>query len=392
MPFSNHSRREDRLHWLAEMYRAYAADLQRFISNKVGDPTVAEDLTSTVFLKALRWLREDSESARGWLYATARTTIVDYWQEQRKSEMHSLSGLEEQLLPSGETAFANQQVEMRVHHLLSLLPERDRSILTLRYLQGYSAAEIARALGTSAGHIRVLQLRALRRAAQVETMERNRYRMQEQESPLDSFATFMAPESRRVLDLAREEMLNLKHWWIGTEHLLWGLASEESLTSFLTPLGITPERIHAGIVFIFDRQAYQGQSGQGSPPLADVSSDALKLLTPRAKQMIFLAAEEMKSQGEQSIRPTHLLLGLLNEGEGIGAGLLRSLGVSLLQARTALVPPAANQRCSFCGRSSSQVVRFFPAEVGIAESSALIPGALICDHCVRRFSTMLGSA
>src|SRR2546421_12441270 len=143
---------------------------------------------------------------------------------------------------------------------------------------------------------------------------------------------------------------------------------------------------------IFDRQVHQGQSVQGSPPLADISSDALKLLTPRAKQMIFLAAEEMKSQGEQSIRPTHLLLGLLNEGEGLGAGLLHSLGVSLLQARTALAPPATNQRCSFCGRSGSQVVRFFPAEVGIAESSAPSPGALICDHCVRRFSTMLGSA
>lgn len=62
MQFSNHSRRQDRLHWLAEMYRAYAADLQRFISNKVGDPTVAEDLTSTVFLKALRRLREDQSA------------------------------------------------------------------------------------------------------------------------------------------------------------------------------------------------------------------------------------------------------------------------------------------------------------------------------------------
>ena len=391
MQFSNHSRRQDRLHWLAEMYRAYAADLQRFISNKVGDPTVAEDLTSTVFLKALRWLREDSESARGWLYATARTTIVDYWQEQRKSEMHSLSGLEEQLLPSDDTAEASEQVETRVQRLLSLLPERDRTILTLRYLQGYSAAEIASALGTSAGYIRVLQLRALRRAAQVETMERSRYRMQEQESPFDSIVKFMAPESRRVLDLAREEMLNLKHWWIGTEHLLWGLASEESLTSFLTPLLITPERIHAGIVFIFDRQAHQGQSVQDSPLAANVSSDALKLLTPRAKQLIFLAAEEMKSQGEQSIRPTHLLLGLLNEGEGLGAGLLRTLGVSLLQARTALVPPEASQICSFCGRFGSQVSRLFPAEVGTASSSAPQSTTFICDHCVRRLHTMLGT-
>src|SRR5512142_743120 len=98
----------------------------------------------------------------------------------------------------------------------------------------------------------------------------------------------MAPESRRVLDLAREEMLNLKHWWIGTEHLLWGLASEESLASFLTPLGITSERIHAGIVFMFDREKHQGQAGRGSPPLAEGSSDALKLLTSRAKQMMVL--------------------------------------------------------------------------------------------------------
>src|SRR5215831_11579460 len=352
MPFSNQERRPDRLNWLTEIYRAYAADLQRFIANKIGDPTLAEDLTSMVFLKALRWLSADQspKSVRGWLYATARTTIIDHWQAQRQSQMRSLSGLEEQLRARDDTAEASEPAEMRVQHLLGLLPERDRRILTLHYLEGYSTAEIASALGTSAGHIRVLHLRALRRAAQIEIMERTRCRMHEQESPFDSIVTFMAPESRRVLDLAREEMLALSHWWIGTEHVLWGLAREGSLASFLTPHEITPERIHAGMVFIFDRQAQQGQAGSSSPPLADVSSDALKLLTPRAKQVIVLAAEEMKSHGEQSIRPTHLLLGLMHEGEGIGAGLLRSLGISLLQVRTALAPPAAHQICSFCGR------------------------------------------
>lgn len=201
MPFSNRSRRQDRLNWLAEMYRAYAADLQGFISNKVGDPTVAEDLTSTVFLKALHWLREDQSqiSVHGWLYATARTTIIDYWQAQREIEARSLSGLEGQLFCSDAAAFADQQAEMRVQYLLSLLPERDRTILTLHCLQGCSAPEIAAALGTSAGHIRVLQLRALRRAAQVETMERNRYRMQEQESPFDTFVKCMTlPRFERV--------------------------------------------------------------------------------------------------------------------------------------------------------------------------------------------------
>jgi hypothetical protein len=194
--------------------------------------------------------------------------------------MRSLSGLEEQLGVRDDTAEASQQAEMRVQHLLSLLPERDRRILTLHYLQGYSAAAIAEALGTSAGHIRVLQLRALRRAAQVETMERNRCRMQAQEAPFDTFVKCMTPESRRALDLAREEMLALSHWWLGTEHLLWGLASEGSLASFLTPHGITPERIHGGLVFVSDRQGQQDQSGSSSPPEAPVSSEALKLLTP----------------------------------------------------------------------------------------------------------------
>jgi RNA polymerase sigma-70 factor (ECF subfamily) len=389
----NNQRRQDRLRWLGEIYRLYAADLQRSIYSRVGDLALAEDLTSTVFLKALRWLREDqsSESARGWLYATARTTIADHWQAQSQYETRALD-FEAQFRAKDRAECAVQQAQMRVQRLLSLLSERDRTILTLHYLKGYSASEIAEALGTSAGHIRVLQLRALRRAAQLEIRERNRDRMQEQESPFDSFARFMALESRRVLDLARHEMLALSQWWIGTEHLLWGLASEGSLASFLTPLDITPERIHAGIVFIFDRQAPQGQVVPEKPPDAEASVDALTLLTPRAKKVIVLAGEEMKSQGEKSIRPTHLLLGLMNEGEGIGAGLLRSLGISLLQARTALAPAAANQICSFCGRSGPQVVRFFPAEIGVSESSTTSPGVLICDHCVRRFSTMLGSA
>ncbi|MDQ2904763.1 MAG: sigma-70 family RNA polymerase sigma factor [Ktedonobacteraceae bacterium] len=388
---SNHPRRQNRLNWLAEIYRVYAADLQRSIYSRVGDLALAEDLTSMVFLKALRWLREDQspESARGWLYATARTTIADYWLTQSQYETRSLNDLEAQILANDSAECAGQQAEIRVQHLLSLLPERDRTILTLHYLQGYSASEIAEALGTGASHIRVLQLRALRRAAQLETMEGNSDSMQEQEAPFDVFVKLLAPESRRVLDLAREEMLNLKHWFIGTEHLLWGLSSEGNLASFLTPLNITPERVHTGIVFIFARhQTQQSQPVPEETPTADV----FKLLTARAKKVIVLAGEEMKSQGEKSIRPTHLLLGLMNEGEGIGAGLLRSLGVSLLQARAALTPPAANQTCSFCGRSGSQVARLFPAEIGIAQSSTTSPGAFICDQCVRRFSSMLGSA
>jgi ClpA/ClpB-like protein len=100
----------------------------------------------------------------------------------------------------------------------------------------------------------------------------------------------------------------------------------------------------------------------------------------------------MKREAEQSIRPMHLLLGLLNEGEGLGAGVLRTLGFSFLPVHTASGPADASQICSFCGRSGEEAARLFPAEVGIAERSTPSPSIFICDHCVKRFSTILGTA
>ncbi len=381
-----------RLNWLAEIYRTYAVELQRYIMSKVGERALAEDLTSTVFLKALRWLRADqsSEQVRGWLYATARTTLVDHWQIQSQYEASSLDELEMRFAFSQESeSQARQQAAARVRRLLNLLPARERNVLTLRYLQGYSAAEIAEALGTSAGHIRVLQLRALRHAARLEQQERTALAMPEaQGGVFEACIRQLSQESRRVIDLALEESITLNHNFIGTEHLLWGLVSEGSLSSFFTPLDIVPERIHAGIAFIFSRQVEQGVIGALQMPSAEVG--AVERMTPRARMVIVLAGEEMKNQSEQSIRPAHLLLGLMNEGQGIGAGLLRSLGVALLQVRGVLTPTRVEQFCSFCGRNGSLVQRFFPAEIGIVQSN--LSPALICNQCVERFHTMLNKA
>lgn len=206
--------------------------------------------------------------------------------------------------------------------------------------------------------------------------------MQEQE------LSFLTPESRQVLNLAYQEALNLKHHFIGTEHILWGLVSEGSLASFFTPLGITPEVIHAGLVFIYERQPH-GQWLGGQEALSpDAQPDVSKLLTPRARQMIVLAADEAKSQGEKTVQPVHLLLGMLDEGGGIGAGLLRSRwGVSLVQARAALAPATAAQICSFCGRTGAAVKHLFPSE-SLPGSST--PSPIICDICVEQFHAMLG--
>jgi DNA-directed RNA polymerase specialized sigma24 family protein len=79
------------------IFREHFTAVHRSISNKVRQPDVADDLTSMVFLKAFRWLREDRGvgQIRSWLYATARTTIADYWQEQQKSLFLPLERIED---------------------------------------------------------------------------------------------------------------------------------------------------------------------------------------------------------------------------------------------------------------------------------------------------------
>jgi RNA polymerase sigma-70 factor (ECF subfamily) len=59
----------------------------------------------------------------------------------------------------------------RAWRILDALPEREREVLRLRFLHGYTAPEIARALSLTPDHVRVLQLRALRRAATLVALE-----------------------------------------------------------------------------------------------------------------------------------------------------------------------------------------------------------------------------
>src|ERR671924_2402054 len=69
---------------LGSAFRENAARIYRFIYPKVGNREAAEDLTSQVFLKAVRWLAQDrsADSIRAWLYTVARSTIADYWRAQ----------------------------------------------------------------------------------------------------------------------------------------------------------------------------------------------------------------------------------------------------------------------------------------------------------------------
>ncbi len=128
--------------------------------------------------------------------------------------------------------------------------------------------------------------------------------------------------ARTVLQVAQEEAVRLNHNYIGTEHLLLGLVKEEHglAARVLKEVG-APQ---PDIVRAVERMAPRNPR----PPFGKPT------LTPRTKRVIELAVEEAKQMGHPNIGTEHLLLGLVQETEGIAAEVLRSLGVSLDKVRS----------------------------------------------------------
>ncbi|HWE61265.1 MAG TPA: sigma-70 family RNA polymerase sigma factor [Chloroflexota bacterium] len=152
---------------LGSAFQENAAKIYSFVYSKVGNREVAEDLTSQVFLKAARWLAEDrsADSIRSWLYTTARSAIADYWQKQSQEQQVSLDVVGDLLFRGTDAPKEVRRTRERAMRILEALPQRERDVLRLRFLHGYSAVEIGQQLGLTPGNVRVLQLRALRRAA-----------------------------------------------------------------------------------------------------------------------------------------------------------------------------------------------------------------------------------
>ena len=128
--------------------------------------------------------------------------------------------------------------------------------------------------------------------------------------------------ARRVLSLAQEEAIRFNHNYIGTEHILQGLVREgEGVAArVLNNLNVNLQKVRSAVEFII---------GKGKIP---VSGENIGL-TPRAKKVIELAVDEARRMNHQYIGTEHLLIGLLREGEGVAAGVLESLGVTLEKAR-----------------------------------------------------------
>jgi RNA polymerase sigma-70 factor (ECF subfamily) len=147
------------------VYKDNATWVYRTIFARVGNRADAEDLTTEVFLAALRPLRLTASvgEIRAYLRATARTVLAAHWRETLGREITSIDDIEQP--PDSEEAIST--APQRVADVLERLPDNYRRILELRFLQGRSIKESAAELGVSVTNAKVLQHRALRLAAQV---------------------------------------------------------------------------------------------------------------------------------------------------------------------------------------------------------------------------------
>ncbi len=123
--------------------------------------------------------------------------------------------------------------------------------------------------------------------------------------------------ARRVVVLAQEEARLLRHNYIGTEHLLLALThlAEGPVAAALRSAGVDLEDARSKVLEIIGQGA---QEPSGHIPF-----------TPRAKTVLELSLSEARRLGQSHIGTEHILLGLLREGEGVGAHALLSLGVDL---------------------------------------------------------------
>ncbi len=138
----------------------------------------------------------------------------------------------------------------------------------------------------------------------------------------DEAMSNFTPRAQQVLALARKEADRLNHNFLGTEHLLLGLIKlgQGVAVNVLTKMGLDLETVRLEV----EKQVGTGpdQKMIGNIPY-----------TPRVKKVIALAQKEAKNLNHTYVGTEHLLLGLLREGDGVAAKVLRSLDVDIEVAR-----------------------------------------------------------
>jgi ATP-dependent Clp protease ATP-binding subunit ClpC len=177
--------------------------------------------------------------------------------------------------------------------------------------------------------------------------------------------------ARQVVVLAQDEARNLKHNYIGTEHLLLGLLREEDglAARVLASLDVTLEEVRAQVERIIGRG---DELASGQIPF-----------TPRAKKVLELALREAQALSSNHIGTEHILLGIMRENDGVAARILLDFDIDAEKVRKEVArmlggagrprrefpPPASSFQLR--GTSERRVLDFGRSFVTLPEALAL---------------------
>ncbi|MEU5691463.1 sigma-70 family RNA polymerase sigma factor [Actinosynnema sp. NPDC020468] len=154
------------------LYDRYVDVVYRYVLFRVGDRTLAEDVTSETFLRALRSIGSISYQGRdvgAWFVTIARNIVFDHV----KSSRYRLEVTTAELADNREVADGPEQevltdaTNAELLRCVAQLGDDQRECITLRFIQGLSVAETAARMGRNEGAIKALQHRAVRRLAQL---------------------------------------------------------------------------------------------------------------------------------------------------------------------------------------------------------------------------------
>lgn len=138
----------------------------KFVYYKVQNTEEAEELTQDVFQKVYRQLKRQGiseDKIKPYIFMAARNIVYDLWRNKgRRPKTVDIGTLNEKGI---EVQYDNKMMESNliVEEALKNLPEEDRTIITLRILEGYSVNEVSQILGIPIGTVKSKQFRALQK-------------------------------------------------------------------------------------------------------------------------------------------------------------------------------------------------------------------------------------
>src|SRR5580658_1066319 len=181
-----------------------------------------------------------------------------------------------------------------------------------------------------------------------------------EESSMQNFT----PRAQQVLALARKEADRFNHNFVGTEHLLLGLIKlgQGVAVNVLQKLGLDLETV---------RMEVEKQVGTGP----DQKMIGNIPYTPRVKKVLALASKEAKNLNHTYVGTEHILLGLLREGDGVAAKVLRNLDVDIEQTRQEILkeldPNFASEESSIPNDPEEKKQPVSPEKKGEVKTPAL---------------------